>query len=133
MSTHRARCRCGAVELVASADPVRLSVCHCGQCKRRSGSAFAAQIRFPSDRVTITGTTSQWTKDGADGGAATFHFCPVCSATIAFQVLSDPGMTAVPLGVLNDPAAFGAPLYSVYEEHKLNWVAITGDGIDHYD
>ena len=57
MTTHTASCRCGQLRATATGEPVRVSVCHCLNCKRRSGSAFAAQVRFPADRVTISGSS----------------------------------------------------------------------------
>ena len=46
-----ASCRCGQLTATATGEPVRISVCHCLVCQRRSGSAFAAQVRFPASQV----------------------------------------------------------------------------------
>ena len=55
MTTHTASCRCGQLPATVTGEPVRVSVCHCLDCQRRSGSAFAAQARFPAETVTIEG------------------------------------------------------------------------------
>ena len=55
MTTRTASCTCGQLTAVATVDPVRVSVCHCLACQKRSGSAFAAQARWPNDQVTVTG------------------------------------------------------------------------------
>ena len=57
-AVHQAQCGCGAVQLACSGEPVRVSVCHCLDCQRRTGSAFSAQVRFAEADVTIAGDTA---------------------------------------------------------------------------
>ena len=40
MTTHHAECSCGQLQVDADGDPVRISMCHCLACQRRTGSAF---------------------------------------------------------------------------------------------
>jgi len=127
----RATCACGQLAVDCAGDPVRISVCHCLDCQRRSGSSFAAQARFPVDCLQVSGQSRQWTRVGDSGGEGRFNFCPECGSTVFYTTSADPGVIAVAIGGFADPA-FPAPIYSVYEERKHNWVAITGDGIDHY-
>jgi hypothetical protein len=121
------------VQAECRGDPLRVSVCHCLECQRRSGSAFAAQARFPADCVTVTGETREWSYTGDSGNRAIFRFCPVCGSGIAYVVDAQPGVVAVPLGAFADPDFAPDPSYSVYEGRKHRWVQITGDGIDHFD
>jgi hypothetical protein len=60
-------------------------MCHCLACKRRSGSAFSIQARWPADRVRIEGDASEFVLVGDEGSAATFRFCPSCGATVYFD------------------------------------------------
>ena len=39
--TRHASCRCGQIRIACTGEPIRVSVCHCRECKARSGSAFA--------------------------------------------------------------------------------------------
>lgn len=126
MSTHRAHCRCGALSVVATGEPVRISVCHCLTCQRRSGSAFAAQVRFPDAQLRFTGTPSEFQTTGGSGDWTRFRFCPTCGDTIAFHNQGMPGQTAIPLGAFEDPYAF-TPRVSVWEDRKHRWVEITAD------
>jgi hypothetical protein len=131
VSERTGTCPCGQLSATCTGDPVRISVCHCLNCKRRSGSAFAAQARWPDDRVRLTGEHKQWQQAGDSGGVATHSFCPACGVTVAYVLDSMPGLTAVPVGIFADPA-FPPPVYSVYEERKHAWVEITGD-LEHFD
>jgi hypothetical protein len=55
-----ASCSCGQLRLTVEGDPIRLSMCHCLACQRRTGSAFGIQARFPADRVRIAGRYAEY-------------------------------------------------------------------------
>jgi hypothetical protein len=132
MTTVReASCQCGRLRVRAEGDPVRISVCHCLDCQKRSGSAFAFQARFPAERVAIEGDAREWTRTGDEGGGAVFSFCPHCGSTVCYRSIKDPGVVAVAVGAFADPQ-FPTPDYSVYEQRKHAWLTISGD-LDHYD
>ena len=98
MVVRTAECRCGAVVARCEGEPVRVSVCHCLACQRRSGSAFAAQARFPSAQVTVSGETHAYVRTADSGRTITYRFCPTCGSTVAYDNEMWPGLTAVPLG-----------------------------------
>jgi hypothetical protein len=111
---------------------VRVSVCHCYDCQRRSGSAFAAQARFPEDAVAISGEHNVYEHVSDSGNTASFHFCPTCGSTLWYHARPHQDLFAIPVGNFAD-RDFPAPHYSVWEERKHHWVAINGDDIEHHD
>lgn len=129
MTARTAACRCGAVTLVCEGEPIRVSVCHCLDCQRRSGSAFAAQARWPEAQVTITGEPREWEYAGHSGWAR-FAFCATCGSPTHFRTESFPDVIAVPVGAFADPS-FTAPRYSVWEERKHAWLDVTGN-VEHH-
>ncbi|QYJ07642.1 GFA family protein [Qipengyuania flava] len=132
MTTRTATCQCGQLSATCRGEPARVSVCHCLDCQKRSGSSFAAQARFASDDVVFTGENSSWQRKGDDGGAITTHFCPTCGSTVWFTHDRQADLVAVAVGAFADPD-FPAPAFSVYEERKHSWAQIAGEGIEHYD
>ena len=78
MVTRRAECSCGRLSATCSGEPVRISVCHCLACKRRSGSAFSYNARFAEDKVTFAGRSKAFTRIGDEGGQVIYSFCPKC-------------------------------------------------------
>lgn len=124
-----ATCRCGRARAVCTGDPVWVSVCHCLDCQRRSGSAFAAQARFRVELVMLSGDLSAWTAVGDSGARATFRFCPTCGTTIAYVADAVPDLIAIPVGTFADPG-FPPPLVSNFEVRRHPWVAVLGDGIE---
>jgi hypothetical protein len=125
-----ATCRCGAVRAVCAGEPVRVSVCHCLACQKRTGSAFAAQARWPDARIEVVGETRTWVRVADSGHRVTYRFCPDCGSTIAYVIEDWPGVTAVPLGAFADPE-FPAPGFSVYEHRKHAWTAVLGQDVQH--
>ena len=109
---------------------MRVSVCHCLACKRRTGSAFSAQARFPVDDVIIAGEVKTFERQGDSGAILTYRFCPACGSTIAYQIEGYDQVIAIPLGAFADPDFSPAPKFSVYENRKHDWVAILGEDIE---
>lgn len=130
MTLRTASCRCGQAVAECEGEPVRVSVCHCLECQRRSGSAFAVQARWPQAAVTVRGETRTWERTADSGRRASYRFCPDCGSTIAYSNEGWPGVTAVPVGAFADPD-FPAPKFSVYEHRRHGWVEILGDEVEH--
>ena len=132
-TTRTASCRCGQLRTTAVGEPVRVSACHCLACKKRSGSAFAVQARWPEGQVRIEGRSQSWSQLGDSGNRVTFHFCPECGSDVHYAIDGKfDGQVAIPLGAFDDPY-FAAPAFSVWEERKHDWVEISGDEVEHSD
>lgn len=131
MSTRKASCRCGQLTASAIGEPVRVSVCHCLSCKKRSGSAFAVQARWPAEQVRFDGSSKSWSQLGDSGNRITFHFCPDCGSDVHYEIEGKfDGLVAIPVGAFDDPF-FAIPRFSVWEERKHDWVEVTGE-LEHW-
>jgi hypothetical protein len=128
-----ASCRCGQLTATVTGEPVRMSVCHCLNCKKRSGAAFAAQARWPADHVTVEGQSKTFENIADSGNRRTFHFCPECGSDVHYEIEGKfDGLVAIPLGAFDDPWFF-KPGHSVWEKRKQDWVDIVGEGVEHTD
>jgi len=113
-------------------EPIRVSICHCLACQRRTGSVFGVQARFAAEQVTTEGASREFIRISDDGeNRATFHFCPDCGATVFFTLGAMPGNVAVPVGAFADPS-FPAPVRSIWEERQHSWLLLPDD-IEHLD
>jgi hypothetical protein len=128
MPKRTACCSCGQLKVTVSGEPIRVSVCHCLECQRRTGSVFGAQARFSREGSSVSGTSTEFVRVGDEGGRASFHFCPRCGATVYYIVHGQEDNIAIPIGAFADPT-FPAPTFSVYEERMHSWVKMP-DGID---
>lgn len=120
-----AACSCGQLQAHAVGEPVRVSVCHCLACQRRTGSVFGAQARFPREAVTVVGDSAEYVRVGDEGTKATFRFCPKCGATVCYTLEGLADAIAIPVGAFADPS-FPPPSFSVYEERMHSWVGMPG-------
>lgn len=125
MSKRIASCSCGQLTAEVNGEPVRISICHCLACQRRTGSVFGEQARFARENVVVSGVSTEYARVGDSGSEAKFHFCPTCGATVYYE-LADPSFLGIPVGAFADPG-FPAPRVSVYEERMHQWVVPPAD------
>jgi hypothetical protein len=111
------------LRVTCEGEPLRVSICHCLECQKRTGSVFAAQARFPAEAVTVEGQASRWSRTGDSGGTATFGFCPTCSSIVYWEI---PDFVIVATGAFADPN-FPPPSISVYESRMHPWVMAAGE------
>lgn len=121
LSSRVAACSCGQLQAHVVGEPLRVAVCHCLACQRRTGSVFAAQARFSREAVTIIGASTEYVRTGDEGTEITFRFCPSCGATVYYTLDGYPDAVAIPVGAFADPS-FPGPSFSVYEERMHPWV-----------
>jgi hypothetical protein len=122
--TRIAACDCGRLRATCEGEPVRVSVCHCLECQKRTGSAFGVSARYPKDMVTAEGPSRQYARIADSGYKVTFDFCPSCGTTVHWRLDQFPDVTAVAVGAFAD-RDFPAPKHSVNERRRHAWVAIT--------
>jgi hypothetical protein len=121
MSTRTASCSCGQLRIEVQGEPIRISVCHCLACQKRTGSVFGAQARFGSSGFKVTGAKTEYVRVGDEGTKFTFRFCPTCGATVYYTAEGHEDVIAVPVGAFADPA-FPPPTVHVYENRKHSWL-----------
>jgi hypothetical protein len=122
MTSRRAACSCGELEIVCEGEPVRISMCHCLECQRRTGSVFGNQAWFSRQQITaITGNSTQFTRKSDAGRWVTFQFCPNCGSTVYWEAEAFPGHIAVAVGSFAD-STFPPPTASGWEAKQHRWV-----------
>lgn len=120
--SRRAACACGALVADCAGQPTKVSLCHCLECQRRTGSTYGIAAFYPREAVSLTGASRAWTRPSDSGKSVTFHFCPACGGTVWWEPERTPGRIAVAVGAFADPA-FPAPEQEVYPQHRHPWVA----------
>lgn len=133
MKNRRAECSCGQLAAICEGEPVRVSVCHCLACKRRSGSAFSNNARFPEDKVSFEGRAKAFTRISDAGNRVTYSFCPECGTTVHYKIDAQPGLIAIPVGAFAE-LAFPPPFLSFYHEtRRYPWVEIQTEPLERMD
>jgi len=129
MSTRQAACHCGQLRLEVTGDPFVVSICHCLDCQRRTGSAFGMQSAFKPDQVEIVGRYSDYSRisEEADEKEHVFHFCPECGSQVFYTEPTEPDLIVISVGSFADPE-FPAPTESGYNSRRHQWFDLP-DGI----
>ena len=83
--TREASCSCGQLRVTVEGEPVRVSVCHCLACQRRTGSAFGYQARFPIEVFEIEGDYKEHVRYSDEGEERRSSFCPECGSTVFWK------------------------------------------------
>ena len=91
MPTITGGCLCGKIHYSADAEPTFVGLCHCHDCQKFTGSAFAAVIGLPKSAVTVTGALKGFTKRGDSGKPIRRLFCPECGASVMDECRSGAG------------------------------------------
>lgn len=120
-------CRCGAVRLtIASPQPLAYYCCHCRDCQKTTGSAFAEQVVVLSARLTIDGETTGYALPRPSGGITTHVICPTCHTRVGSSNSELPGIHIVRGGSLAN-ALLDEPLAHMWAKRKRPWVALGDD------
>ena len=126
-----ANCHCGQLQLICEGEPRRISVCHCTDCQRRTGSVFGIAAFYDRGSVTCKGTSRAFTRDSASGRSVTFYFCNQCGSSVYWEPARMPDLVGVAVGAFGDPD-FPRPEQSVWTKDKHPWVSLP-DGIPTFD
>jgi hypothetical protein len=126
MTIRHASCSCGQLNLTVEGEPVRIAMCHCLECQRRTGAVISNQARFHREQITITGKSTEWKRTADSGNVLTYSFCPVCGSTVYWDNTGFPDVIAVAIGAFADPS-FPPPTISVWEECRHSWVPLSSD------
>ncbi|MEN3111956.1 GFA family protein [Uliginosibacterium paludis] len=95
-------CLCGAVKYSTSAAPVISGNCHCRDCQRSSGSAYAPVFFVPQGALSIRGEVRYYQSTGGSGLPVRRGFCPVCGSQLFALAELMPGLISVRAGTLDD-------------------------------
>jgi hypothetical protein len=123
MTQRLASCTCKKLQVRCEADPVRVSMCHCDDCQRRTGSIFSIAAFFPREAVSVEGLSKTFTRGSFSGKTITFHFCPGCGSTVFWEPERMPELIGVAVGAFADPS-FPMPEQSVWTKDKHHWLEL---------
>ena len=103
-------CLCGAVRYTVRGDPSHVGCCHCGDCRKRSGSAFMVYGHWPLEAFESTGEYATYHGDS---------FCPRCGSRL-FMVEKD--AVEVCLGSLDDAPFELRPEAEIWIKRREAWL-----------
>jgi hypothetical protein len=117
-------CACGLVRYRLESLPMFVHCCHCRDCQRQTGSAFAVNALIETDRITLLSGDPESVAVPTDSGRPHRIFrCPACRTAVWSEYGGRSALRFVRVGTLDDSAAL-APDVHIYVRSKLPWVRL---------
>ena len=113
-------CACGAIRYETDADPILMLNCHCRDCQRASGGAYAAFVVVPKAAVRLQGERRYHHSVGDAGKAVERGFCPACGSPVITKLERLPDVLALQAGSLDDPSRY-EPAMDIFTASAQPW------------
>ena len=113
-------CSCGGIRYEGNADPVLMLNCHCRDCQRAGGSAYAAIMVMPKAAIQMRGEPRYHKVIGGSGKAIERGFCPTCGSQVAVKLERLPDLFGLQVGSLDDPSTY-RPMMDAYTSSAQPW------------
>ena len=123
---HQGSCLCGAVSFRINDALAPIQICHCGQCRKAQGGAFASNIPVTQSAFELlTGSEQLRAFESSPGKRRVF--CGQCGSPIYSQTEKLPGVLRIRAGTL-DGELSSRPEAHYHVDSKANWWDIN-DGL----
>jgi hypothetical protein len=118
-------CGCGAVRYRITVRPMFVHCCHCRECQRLTGAAFALNAMVEAGRVDLlAGTPEVVLTPSASGRGQKIARCPECRVAVWSNYAgAGDAVRFVRVGTLDDPDALPPDIH-IYTAYKQSWVVI---------
>ena len=119
------RCECGRVRFEVDGGIVDFSHCHCSQCRRLHGAAYATFAGVARERFRYVAGADQ-VKVYASSEFNDRVFCGVCGSSILVDAKREPGYLYLSMSAVegDPPRPRG---YHQYVDSRAPWQPITDD------
>ena len=108
-------CLCGAVRIALAGAPIRVGICHCLDCRKKTGSVFAVWAIYRTDRLEVAGETATHESNGY-----TRHVCAACTTPL-YETQAGADEVEVFGGVLDEPNRL-TPAYELWTVRREGWL-----------
>jgi hypothetical protein len=117
------RCYCGAVGYAVADEFLYAANCHCGGCRRTTGSAFKPFAGIEKDKLVVREGLDKLMVFGSETGNNTH--CRICGSLL-YSVVRAGAFVHVAMGTLVDEPAI-RPTAHIFVGSKAPWFTITDD------
>ncbi len=120
-------CACGAIRYTSVEEPFVSYLCHCTECRKRTGSAFGISVQVPRGGFRLgVGAPRTRIRIADSGNELHVRFCDACGTSICSESPARPHVTVIYAGTLDDPGRI--PIQAnIWTDSALDWVPIGAD------
>ena len=118
-------CLCGNIKYQYSGDLGPVTMCHCSQCRKTSGTAFATNSPVDKEHFKIL-SGKEYLKEYESSPGKYRAFCSICGSPVYSRRQSLPDKLRIRLGSL-DTEIDERPSFHIFVSSKADWDSITDD------
>ncbi len=123
-------CLCGLIRYRLTDEPLTLYACHCTDCQRRTGSAFALSMPvFKSGLDLLKGEPRTYAVTLSDGRQKHGTFCGECGTRLWGEPPKFPQVVVVQPGTLDD-TTWLQPIGHIWTRSAQPWISIPKDTVN---
>lgn len=122
-------CLCGRVRYRVRGPLGAMSNCHCTDCRKSHGAAFATYADAPRTHFTFLAGEDQLETYRAGSGTKR-SFCRICGSTLVCFSDDDPATIEIAAGALDTPL-HRRPEYHIFVRSRVPWYEIRDDRPQH--
>lgn len=116
------QCHCGFVTYEAEVEPDSVSICHCTDCQRLTGSPYRVTAVARRKDVRLTGNAPKlYTKTADNGRRRLQYFCPECGSPLfTTGTGEDASVWGIRWGSINQRAGL-RPTRQIWCASAMDW------------
>ena len=118
-------CLCRGIQYEIDATIEKVLQCHCKNCRKANGSAFATNTFIPSAAFTYL-KGQELTKEFESSPGVFRVFCSQCASPLYSRRPSEPEAFRLRIGTLDTPIDVKSAMH-IFVDSKAEWEDITGD------
>jgi hypothetical protein len=117
------QCLCGAVRYRVNEEPLTFYACHCTDCQRRTGTAFALSMVVRREAIELLeGEPSGYAATLPDGRTKQGRLCAKCGTRLWGEPAKRANLAVVQPGTLEQPTGL-VPVAHIWTSSAPAWMA----------
>lgn len=125
------RCLCGAVRYEVRGPLRDVLLCHCDECRRWSGHAFAATAARREDLVVLESAGLRWVESPESESDARRGFCGDCGSSLFWEAPAR-DTVSIAAGTLDEPTGLHVCGH-VYVSQVADYYELPEDGLPRWE
>ncbi|KAE9374669.1 hypothetical protein N431DRAFT_372474 [Stipitochalara longipes BDJ] len=128
-------CYCGQAKIFYEGKPIRQGLCHCGECKKYTSSAYSVNVIVSDEGWRTEGVFKSISKTADSGHIITTYFCPECGSSMYRAGATFAGQKVVQGGVIDDMSILNDLKMEVelFAPQRVSWVPKVEGTSDKHD
>lgn len=130
-------CVCGQLRYDLTGAPLLAYACHCHNCQKRSGSAYALTVVIRRADLRVMGVVDAQRAHDLSGRELEHSFCPRRRGRVWVHAIAAPDYASLRAGTFDD-TSWIVPIAQAWVESALPWAVMPGvkvappEGLDFY-